>query len=70
MRDLVMLAFGHADLDWEKHVKIDERFVRPVEVDHLLANPAKAHKVLEWEPTMSFQQMVQMMVDADIERLG
>ncbi len=69
VRDLVTLAFGHVDLDWEEHVKIDERFVRPVEVDHLLANPAKAQKVLEWEPTMSFQQMVQMMVDADIERL-
>ncbi|MFB3070217.1 MAG: GDP-mannose 4,6-dehydratase, partial [Gemmatimonadales bacterium] len=45
VRDLVMLAFGHVDLDWEEHVKIDERFVRPVEVDHLLANPAKAQKV-------------------------
>jgi GDPmannose 4,6-dehydratase len=70
VRDLVTLAFGHVDLDWEEYVKIDERFVRPVEVDHLLANPAKAQKVLEWEPTMSFQRMVQMMVDADIERLG
>ena len=70
VRDLVTLAFGHVDLDWEEHVKIDERFVRPVEVDHLLANPAKAKKVLEWEPTMSFQQMVQKMVDADMERLG
>ncbi len=70
VRDLVTLAFGHVDLDWEEHVKIDERFMRPVEVDHLLANPAKAQKVLEWEPTMSFQQMVHMMVDADIERLG
>ena len=70
VRDLVTLAFGHVDLDWEEHVKIDEQFLRPVEVDHLLANPAKAQKVLEWEPTMSFQQMVQMMVDADIERLG
>lgn len=70
VRDLVTLAFGHVDLDWEEYVKIDERFVRPVEVDHLLANPAKAQKVLEWEPTMSFRQMVQMMVDADIERLG
>ena len=70
VRDLVTLAFGHVDLDWEEHIKIDERFVRPVEVDHLLANPAKAQKVLEWEPTMSFQQMVQMMVDADSERLG
>jgi len=70
VRDLVMLAFGHVDLDWEEYVKIDERFARPVDVDHLLANPAKAHKVLEWEPTMSFEQMVQAMVGADIARLG
>jgi GDPmannose 4,6-dehydratase len=70
VRDLVMLAFRHVDLDWEEYVKLDERFVRPVDVDHLLANPAKAQKVLEWEPTMSFEQMVKTMVDADIERLG
>ena len=70
VRDLVTLAFGHVDLDWEEFVKLDEKFVRPAEVDHLLANPAKARKVLEWEPTVSFEQMVRMMVDADLERLG
>ncbi len=70
VRDVVTLAFGHVDLDWEEFVKLDEKFVRPAEVDHLLANPAKARKVLEWEPTVSFEQMVRMMVDADLERLG
>ncbi len=70
VRDLVTLAFGHVDLDWEEFVKLDEKFVRPAEVDHLLANPAKARKVLEWEPTVLFEQMVRMMVDADLERLG
>ena len=70
VRDLLTLAFGHVDLDFEEYVTIDEKFVRPVEVDHLLADPAKALKVLEWEPTVSFEQMVQMMVDADLERLG
>ena len=70
VRDLVTLAFGHVDLDWEEFVKLDEKFVRPAEVDHLLANPAKARKMLEWEPTVSFEQMVRMMVDADLERLG
>ena len=70
VRDLLMLAFSHVDLDFEEYVTVDEKFVRPVEVDHLLANPEKARKVLEWEPTVSFEQMVQMMVDADLERLG
>ncbi len=70
VRDLLTLAFSHVDLDFEEYVTVDEKFVRPVEVDHLLANPAKALKVLEWEPTVSFEQMVQMMVDADLERLG
>ena len=70
VRDLLTLAFSHVDLDFEEYVTIDEKFVRPVEVDHLLADPAKALKVLEWEPTVSFEQMVQMMVDADLERLG
>ncbi len=70
VRDLLTLAFSHVDLDFEEYVTIDQKFVRPVEVDHLLADPAKALKVLEWEPTVSFEQMVQMMVDADLERLG
>ena len=70
VRDLLTLAFSHVDLDFEEYVTVDQKFVRPVEVDHLLADPAKALKVLEWEPTVSFEQMVQMMVDADLERLG
>lgn len=69
VRDLVKLAFAHVDLDWEEYVTVDPRFVRPAEVESLLANPAKVKRVLEWEPTVSFEQMVRMMVDADIERL-
>lgn len=69
VRDLVKLAFAHVDLDWEEYVTVDPRFVRPAEVESLLANPAKVRRVLEWEPTVSFEQMVRMMVDADIERL-
>ncbi len=69
VRDLVTIAFEHAGLDWEEHVKTDERFIRPAEVEHLLANPAKARSVLDWEPTVSFERMVQEMVDADLERL-
>ena len=69
VRDLVKLAFAHVDLDWEEYVTVDPRFVRPAEVESLLANPAKVRRVLDWEPTVSFEQVVQMMVDADIERL-
>ncbi len=69
VRDLVTLAFAHVDLDWEEYVTVDLRFVRPAEVESLLANPAKVRRVLDWEPTVSFEEMVRMMVDADIERL-
>ena len=69
VRDLVKLAFAHVDLDWEEYVTVDPRFVRPAEVESLLANPAKVRRVLDWEPTVSFEKMVRMMVDADIERL-
>jgi GDPmannose 4,6-dehydratase len=65
---LVETAFIHADLDWKKFVKLDERFLRPAEVDLLVGDPAKAKKQLGWEPEVSFKQMIQMMVDSDIER--
>ena len=69
VRDLVKLAFAHVDLDWEEYVTVDPQFVRPAEVESLLANPAKVRRVLDWEPTVSFERLVRMMVDADIERL-
>jgi GDPmannose 4,6-dehydratase len=65
---LVELAFKHAGLDWREHVKFDQRFMRPAEVDHLIGNPAKARRVLGWEPEVGFEQLVGMMVDADIAR--
>ena len=70
VRDLVKLAFERVDLDWEKFVKIDQAFIRPAEVDLLIGDPAKAKKVLGWEPEVSFEQMIHMMVDADIARLS
>jgi GDPmannose 4,6-dehydratase len=69
VQELVEVAFAHVGLDWQKHVGIDERFLRPAEVDHLIGNPAKAKKQLGWEPTVDFKGLVHMMVDADIERL-
>jgi GDPmannose 4,6-dehydratase len=70
VRDLCAAAFTHAGLDWQKYVKIDPRFVRPAEVDTLLADASRARKELGWAPKVSFEQLVRMMVDADLERLG
>ena len=69
VRDLVEIAFSHAGLDWQEHVRIDPAFLRPAEVDHLIGNPAKARADLDWEPTVDFAGLVRMMVDADVERL-
>lgn len=70
VKEFVELAFARADLDWQKYVKIDERFMRPAEVDLLIGNPAKAKKDLGWEPKTSFKQLVHMMVDSDIQMVS
>ncbi len=69
VRDLVQLAFGHLDLDWQDYVAQDERFLRPAEVDTLVADPSKARGKLGWDPIVDFEGLVRMMVDADLERL-
>jgi GDPmannose 4,6-dehydratase len=69
VEDFVRLAFGHLDLDYKKHVVVDQRFVRPAEVDLLLGDPSHAHKKLGWEREVGFEQLVKMMVDADVQRL-
>ena len=70
VEEFVKAAFSHLDLDFKKYVVTDPRFVRPAEVDTLLGDPSNAKKKLGWEPTVSFEQLVQMMVDADMERLS
>ena len=70
VRDLVQAAFDHVGLDWEKHVVQDPRYMRPAEVDVLLADPRKAEQRLGWKPTVAFPELVAMMVDADIARLS
>jgi len=70
VRELVEIAFGHVGLDWQQYVKIDERFLRPAEVDHLIGNPEKARRVLGWSPSVDFPGLVRMMVDADVARLA
>ncbi len=70
VKELVQLAFDRVGLDWEKYVVIDPRFIRPAEVDLLIGEPAKAKNVLGWVPETSFQTLVNMMVDADMDRLS
>ena len=66
---LVEVAFAHVDLDWHDYVTLDQRFVRPAEVDLLIGDRSKAEAKLGWTPTVGFEQLVQMMVDSDLERL-
>ncbi len=69
VRELVELAFGCLDLDWQKFVVQDERFLRPAEVDLLVADPSKAKSELGWEPTVHFENLIRMMVEADMKAL-
>ena len=69
VQELVEMAFAHVGLDWQEHVGVDQRFLRPAEVDHLIGDPAKAKTVLGWEPQVDFKGLVHMMVDADLARL-
>ncbi len=70
VQELVEIAFAHAGLDWREHVRTDARFMRPAEVDVLLADPTRARDELGWTPTVDFAALVRMMVDADLKRLG
>ncbi len=70
VRELIEVAFGHVGLDWKKHVTLDQRFLRPAEVDLLIGTPAKAKAKLGWTPTVDFTGLVKMMVDADLGRLA
>jgi len=70
VRDMCKIAFDHLGMNYEDHVVIDPQFFRPAEVDILLGNPAKAKAKLGWEPKTSLQQLITMMVDEDMRRLG
>lgn len=69
VREMCRIAFAHAGLNYEDHVVIDSAFFRPAEVDVLLGNPEKARRQLGWAPTTSLEQLITMMVDADLRRL-
>src|SRR5690349_24115002 len=70
VRELCEVAFSHAGLDWKRYVKVNQRFVRPAEVDLLQADASKASRELGWTPRTSFADLVRMMVDADLERVA
>ncbi|NTU55779.1 MAG: GDP-mannose 4,6-dehydratase [Anaerolineales bacterium] len=70
VREFCEVAFGHVGLDYKEFVVQDERFYRPAEVDLLISDPTKARTELGWEPAVSFRELVTMMVDSDMERLG
>jgi len=69
VQELVEVAFAHVGLDWQKYVGVDQRFIRPAEVDLLIGDPAKAKASLGWEPSVDFKGLVHMMVDADVARI-
>lgn len=69
VRDFCRVAFGHAGLNWEDHVVVDEQFMRPAEVDLLVGDSTKAHDHLGWKPQTTFEELVTMMVDADLDLL-
>ncbi len=70
VRELCEIAFAHVDLDWHEHVVVDDKFLRPAEVDLLVGDATKAKNELKWEKSVTFADLVAMMVDADLELLG
>ena len=70
VRDMCKLAFEHVGLNYEDYVVIDPQFFRPAEVEVLLGNPGKAERKLGWTPKTSLSTLIEMMVDADLRRVG
>lgn len=70
IREFLDIAFQYVGLDWNDYVAFDERYLRPTEVDLLIGDPSKAKKVLGWEPKISFDGLVKLMVDSDLEAIG
>ena len=69
VRELCQVAFGYLGLDWEKYVTVDPKLIRPAEVDLLVSDPRQAREKLGWQPSVSFEGLIQMMVDADLAQL-
>jgi GDPmannose 4,6-dehydratase len=69
VREFAQAAFARVDLDWEKYVELDPRYERPAEVESLIGDASKAHRLLDWKPQVLFQDLVNIMVDADVKTL-
>jgi GDPmannose 4,6-dehydratase len=67
VREMLEVAFDSVGLDWEKYVEIDPKLIRPAEVDHLCGDATKAREKLGWKPEVSFEELIKMMVEADLE---
>ena len=70
IKDLLETAFAHVGLNWQDHVEIDSRFKRPADAHELLGNPAKAEQTLNWQRSVDFQQLVHLMVEADVRGIS
>ncbi|HEY9878060.1 MAG TPA: GDP-mannose 4,6-dehydratase [Leptolyngbyaceae cyanobacterium] len=70
VREFLEIAFGYVNLNWEDYVAFDERYLRPAEVELLIGDPTKAKTKLGWEPSVSFEELVKLMIDADLKALG
>jgi len=70
VRELCEIAFARVGLDWTRHVVVDKSHVRPAEVDQLIGDATRARRVLGWAPKVSFRNLVEMMVDADLRTGG
>lgn len=69
IKEFLDLAFTYVNLDWQKYVEFDERYLRPAEVELLIGDSTKARQQLNWEPSVTFQELVHLMVDADMKAL-
>ncbi len=70
VREFLELAFGYVNLNWQDHVEFDPRYLRPAEVDLLIGDPTKAQQKLGWKPSVTFEELVSLMVEADLQALG
>ncbi|MEB3149404.1 MAG: GDP-mannose 4,6-dehydratase, partial [Sphaerospermopsis sp.] len=70
VKEFLELAFGYVNLNWEDYVEFDQRYLRPAEVDLLIGDPTKARQKLGWQPSVTFKELVALMVEADLQALG
>ena len=70
VKEFLELAFNYVNLNWEDYVEFDQRYLRPAEVDLLIGDPTKAQQKLGWKPSVTFKELVYLMVEADLQALG